>query len=188
MKLMIRNTSRDRTTEALRKSRPGDVQASPVIAKVRLPPGGSLTVSPKTLSQEDVTSIVTLMGCGCLAVFKSASHGPLVRLSPEDVQDFCAVTPPPAPVIEAPELPPVTEPVPEPVPVEEPVEEPPAATEPPPEVPDEGEPEEPPFLKDELLALKNSELRDILADKGFDKTSGMNKAALVDAILDLQGA
>ena len=71
------------------------------------------------------------------------------------------------------------EPVPEPIPesVSDPVSEP---------VPVEPDEELPPYLEAELKSMKNAQLRGILNSKGFDRTSGMNKAALVAKILEIQ--
>jgi hypothetical protein len=48
--------------------------------------------------------------------------------------------------------------------------------------------EEPAYLQDELKAMKNAVLRDILLDMGCDRTTGMNKSALVAKILEMQEA
>lgn len=186
MKLMLRNTSRDRATEALRKSRPGNVQSNPVLSGIRLPPGGSLNVEVDDLSREDVELIAGLMDCGCIATFHFPSRGPLVPLASDQflgLFSFAEVPAAPAPD-PAPKSLEVEVEVPTFDDVE--VQEEPDSTEDDSSLDEDTVPGRPPFLRDELTAMKNSELREILAEKGIDKTSGMNKAALVDAVLDTQ--
>lgn len=212
MKLMIRNTSRDKTTAAMRKARPGDVQPNPTIKKVRLPPGGSLTVDSNDLSSLDARLIQKLMGCGCLRTFAMTSSGPMRAIDADEIGELCDLqdlpAPPPEPVLVIPEPAPVAaveeveedleeDPEEEPVngphlregllstsqtwyseeeaaPVEEPVEEP------------EEDSCTIPYLEDELRARKNVQLRSILSDGGYGRTTGMNKSALISAILEMQ--
>lgn len=193
MKLMIRNTSRDKTTAALRKARPGDVQPYPVIKKIRLPPGGSLNLDSSDLTSAEVSLLAKLVGCGCLKVLTVPGFGPMRQLGVEEIKGFAPAAPV-APAEPAPEpipepAPVVTPPMPEPEPEPEPAPEP----EPIPEL-DEALEEEPtedepaPYLESELKATKNAILRDTLSGMGFDATSGMKKADLVAKILELQEA
>ena len=187
MKLMIRNTSRDKTTAALRKARPGDVQPNPMIKKIRLPPGGSLTVDSNNLGSADALLVQKLLRCGCLRVFSTMAAGPMRPITADEIGELCdlqvpAPTPAPLPTIPAPE------PEPEPEPAPEPEPEPEAAEEAP-----ESEPEEAPvaeesvpYLEGELKLMRNAELRSILSDMGYGRTTGMNKSALSDAILEMQ--
>lgn len=172
----------------MRKARPGDVQPNPTIKKVRLPPGGSLTVDPNDLSSADARLVQTLITCGCLRVFAITSSGPMRIVTSEEIGELCdlsiPVPPPaaPAPILTEPEpAPTIPEPEPEPA-VEEIVEEP----EPEPEPEEDPGPEEAPYLKAELKAMKNADLRSILSDMDYGRTTGMNKSSLVDAILEMQ--
>ena len=177
MKIVIRNTSRDKTTAAARKARPGDVQPYPTIQKVRLPPGGSLSADSSELSSSDIQLLATLSGCGCVRVFSRPGYGPMREIFAEEL---LSMLPEPAPEAPEPEpepvIPDTPEPEPEPeteaeveeTPIEEPVEETPA------------------YLQGELKAMKNAVLRDILTDMGFDQSSGMKKADLVAKILEIQ--
>ena len=175
MKLMIRNTSRDKTTAAMRKARPGDVQPNPTIKKVRLPPGGSLSVDPHSLSDSDARLVQKLMGCGCLRVFAVKSSGPMRPIDAAELGEMCNLQAAPAPA------PPPPTPAPEP-PVVEAVE-----PEPEPEVTELEEDSGPvPYLSAELKSMKNSKLRSILFDMDYGRTTGMNKSALVAAILETQ--
>lgn len=183
MKLIIRNTSRDKTTAALRRARPGDVQPNPVIKKIRLPPGGSISVDSKDLNTDEVALLVTLVGAGCLKVFSSPPTGPMRQISVSEIQEFApaaapAPEPAPAPAPE-PEPEPISEPEPEPEPVVDEVEETPA---------EEPVQETPAYLEGELKVMKNAELRGILLDMGFDQSSGMRKSDLVAKILEIQEA
>lgn len=201
MKLMIRNTSRDKTTAAMRKARPGDVQPNPTIKKVRLPPGGSLTVDSNDLSSLDARLIQKLMGCGCLRTFAMTSSGPMRAIGADEIGELCDLSipvlppaPAPAPVTPEPEPVAVTEEVAETAEQEQekeaPAEEPAV----------EEEPEEKAlaeeagssrrafsyYLRDELQAMKNAQLRSILSDWDYGRTTGMNKSALINAVLETQ--
>lgn len=180
MKIVIRNTSRDKTTAAARKARPGDVQPYPTIRKVRLPPGGSLNADSTELSSSEIHLLVTLAGCGCVRVFSRPGYGPMREISADELLSMLPNEPAPKapepaasdvqedgpePAVE-PE--PESEPEPEETPIEEPVDETPA------------------YLEGELKAMKNAVLRDILNDMGFDQSSGMKKADLVAKILEIQ--
>jgi hypothetical protein len=191
MKLIIRNTSRDRSTTALRKARPGAVQPNPTIKKVRLPPGGTLSIKHQDLQDAEVRLISKLIGCGCLKAYSIGASGPMQEISAEGIMSLCevepekqATVPTAAPKLSVQEQPKLqnTQPRPEPEPE-------PAPT----KIVEDWEkfvPEEvakpPPFLKDELLAMTNADLRDILSGKNYGRTTGMNKAALADAILETQ--
>lgn len=194
MKIVIRNTSRDKTTAAARKARPGDVQPYPTIRKVRLPPGGSLNADSTELSSSDIHLLVTLAGCGCVRVFSRPGYGPMREISADELLSMLPAEP--APKVSKPVAAP--EPVvPEPEPVAEPevVAEPVAESGPivaesvaePEETPvEEPVDETPAYLEGELKAMKNAVLRDILNDMGFDQSSGMKKADLVAKILEIQ--
>jgi hypothetical protein len=178
VKLMIRNTSRDKTTAAMRKARPGDVQPNPTIKKVRLPPGGSLSVDPHSLSDSDARLVQKLMGCGCLRVFAVKASGPMRPIDAAELGEMCNLQAAPTP---APPSPAPPEPKP---PVVEAVEPEP---EPEPEVIELEEDSGPvPYLSAELKSMKNSKLRSILFDMDYGRTTGMNKSALVAAILEMQ--
>ena len=176
MKIVIRNTSRDKTTAAARKARPGDVQPYPTIRKVRLPPGGSLNADSTELSSSEIQLLCTLVGCGCVRVFSRPGYGPMREISADELLSMLPDEP--APKAPEPVASDVQEDGPEPVaesvaepeetPVEEPVDETPA------------------YLEGELKAMKNAALRDILTDMGFDQSSGMKKADLVAKILEIQ--
>lgn len=196
MKLMIRNTSRDKTTAALRKARPGDVQPFPMIKKVLLPPGGSLHIDSLNLSHDDALQMMKLVGCGCLRVFTTPGYGPMRALTEEEILELAPAQAAPAPAEEpAPAPAPAPEPEPEPEPVaesEEMLAEPVAESDEnliedsADEEEQEPEAEQPAYLKSELKAMKNADLRAILTDMGHDRTTGMNKSALVAQILELQ--
>lgn len=189
MKIVIRNTSRDKTTAAARKARPGDVQPYPTIRKVRLPPGGSLNADSSELSSSEIRLLSTLAGCGCVRVFSRPGYGPMREISADELLSMLPGEPTPkapepvasAPVVQEVKPEPVAEPQPEPLPEPEPELE----TE---ETPVEEEPvdETPAYLEGELRAMKNAALRDILNDMGFDQSSGMKKADLVAKILEIQ--
>jgi len=190
VKLMIRNTSRDKTTAALRKARPGDVQPYPTIKKVRLPPGGSLNLHSEDLNAAEVAMLATLSACGCLKVLTAPGYGPMRQLGGDEILGLAPVPAQPAPVVpeSAVEPEPVAEPEPEPV-----AESGQIVAESEAELDDAPQEEveensEPLFLEPELKAMKNADLRDVLSDMGFDSFSGMKKADLVAKILELQEA
>lgn len=188
MELIIRNTSRDRSTKALRQARPGDVNPSPLICKVRLPPGGTLGVPHSDLTRSDLSLVTVLMGCGCLKVFCKPSFGPLRQMDAAELESLCdfpEAAPVPVPV-PTPEPEPIPEPEPEPEPVAVAIQEEETVEVPEPEPADEASPEVAPYLEEELKSMKNSQLRDILSDMEYGRTTGMNKAALVAAVLETQ--
>lgn len=188
MKIVIRNTSRDKTTAAARKARPGDVQPYPTIRKVRLPPGGSLNADSSELSSSEIRLLSTLSGCGCVRVFSRPGYGPMREISAEELLSMLPAEPAPE-VSEPVAAPEPAVPEPEPVvPEPEPVAEPEVVAEPEPEETPVEEPvdETPAYLEGELKAMKNAVLRDILNDMGFDQSSGMKKADLVAKILEIQ--
>lgn len=174
MKLMIRNTSRDKTTSALRKARPGDVQPFPVIKKVQLPPRGSVSVEMSELTANEVELIEKLIGCGCLKVFLVPGSGPMKEVPHGELRALCGIVEEAAP----PE--PEPEPEPEPVPTVTATDVSEVGSEP------VAETEEVPYLKGELEDMKNSELRAILKEMDFGSTTGMRKAELVNAIIATQ--
>ena len=188
VKLMIRNTSRDKTTAALRKARPGDVQPYPTIKKVRLPPGGSLNLHSEDLNAAEVAMLATLSACGCLKVLTAPGYGPMRQLGGDEILGLAPVSAQPAPVVQEPVAAP--EPVVEPEPVAESgriVAESEAELDDAPQEKVE-ENSEPLFLEPELKAMKNADLRDVLSNMGFDSFSGMKKSDLVAKILELQEA
>lgn len=170
MKIVIQNAVRDPLTRELRREHMNLVTPAPVICGVHLAPRRSRTVELAQLQEHDKRVIADMIKCGVLRVFKAV---PYVELPESFFRTEPAALPPAPP---APAAPPV-------------VVETPAVVESPVVVEEEAEPSEPaadmaPSRRDELMSLKNAQLREILKAADGGSGVGLSKAELVDAILE----
>jgi hypothetical protein len=190
MKIVIQNTVREPSTRDLRRQRPGDVVASPLISGVRLPPRRSRTVESTLLNSQDVGTICRLIACGVVRVFSATPYTLITaedfrKMYPEVTPDAAAPAVDAQTVVVPDEAPQPTDPpvieqelaqLDEPVQLEEPASEEPVASV---DVPAAGD------LRAELTATKNADLRVRLASLGGGNGVGLSKAQLVDEILAL---
>lgn len=177
MKIIVQNVVREPSTLEIRRRNPGSVVPAPLIGGHRLPPRRSRTVETAILDDRDFLTLADMTRCGVLRVFTAS---PYRQLSEEDlramVKSFVEfhVTVEEAPPVTV-EVKVATE-----VELEVPLIDP--TFEFTPEPPPETVPSQP--SRDELLELKNAELRTKLAELGGGNGTGLSKAQLVDAILE----
>lgn len=171
MKIVIQNSVRDPSTRERRREHVAMVTPSPMIGGTHLAPRRSRSADTKQLSNHDLQVIADMIKCGVLRVFQAS---PYVELS----EDFFRPPAPPVVVVAsvAPEVK-VSEPASvEPVAAPEP-KEPEVAVEPVAAGADDAR-------REELMSLKNAELRELLSNAGGGSGTGLSKAQLVDAILE----
>jgi len=172
VKIVIQNSVRDPSTRERRREHVAMVTPSPMIGGVHLAPRRSRSADTQQLSNHDLQVIADMIKCGVLRVFQAS---PYVELS----EGFFRPAAPPA-VAVAPVEPEVKASEPEsvePVAAPEP-EEPEVVAEPVAVATDDA------ARREELMSLKNAELRELLSNAGGGSGTGLSKAQLVDAILE----
>lgn len=170
MKIVIQNSVRDPSTRERRREHVAMVTPSPMIGGVHLAPRRSRSADTQQLSNHDLQVIADMIKCGVLRVFQAS---PYVELR----EDFFRPAAPPAVAPVEPEVkasePESVEPVAAPEP-----EEPEVVAEPVAVAADDA------ARREELMSLKNAELRELLSNAGGGSGTGLSKAQLVDAILE----
>jgi len=179
MKIVIQNVVREPSTLEIRRRNPGSVIPAPLIGGHRLPPRRSRTVETAVLDDRDFLTLAEMTRCGVLRVF---SASPYQQITEDALRAMVKASVQPEPQVLVEEVPPqivetvvATEVATEvvtgaladdvsPEPIAEPVPE--------------------RTSRDELLELKNAELRTKLAELGGGNGTGLSKAQLVDAILE----
>lgn len=183
MKIIIQNVVRDPSTLEIRRRHPGSITPAPLIGGHRLPPRRSRTVETSLLDDRDFLTLAEMTQCGVLRVF---SASPFTQLSSEAIRAWIkspAQVEAPITVIETPLIVVETEVAVEVVTtVETEVQTPEAAPEAADEPGAETQVSQP--SRDDLLELKNAELRAKLSDLGGGNGTGLSKSQLVDAILE----
>lgn len=183
MKIIIQNVVREPSTLEIRRRNPGSVVPAPLIGGHRLPPRRSRTVETAVLDDRDFLTLAEMTRCGVLRVF---SASPYQQITEDALRAMVKASVQPEPQVLVEEVPPqIVETV--------------VATEVAIEVATEvvtgaladdvspepiAEPVPEGTLRDELLELKNAELRTKLAELGGGNGTGLSKAQLVDAILE----